>query len=228
MSDAPTQSFPDFMQRMDALNTEKLVFMALRKCEPGNKRGNTSNCWKLDPHTRHQAARMHIVENKSAAMIHEELADRMTYAKNSKVSDRVLSTWLKSIRKAYGQLHDAQLSEIASAEMIAYKSGDLVALLGITFAGVVPKFLAYIAGCTMAEMSVSEQHVMLRFLETQTTAAKVQAEVREREARTLGLLQKSQKLISDGEHDQRDPTEVLRDLTALFDQVTGARSEAVA
>lgn len=224
MSEAPAAAIPDFMQRMDALNTEKLVFMALRKCEPGNKRGNTSHCWKLDPHTRHLAARMHIVENKSAAAIHEALADRMTFGKGGKVSERVLSTWLRSIRKAYGQLHDAQLSEITSAETIAYKSGDLVALLGITFASVVPKFIGYIDGCTMAEMSVSEQHVMLRFLETQTTAAKVQAEVREREARTLGLLGKIREATKDGERGARDAGDVLRDITGLLDQLTGART----
>ena len=226
MSESIAKPIPDFMVRMEALNIEKLVFMALRKCEPGNQRGNVSKCWKLDSHTRHQAARMHIVENKSAAAIHAELADRMTVGKSCKISDRVLSTWLRTIRKAYGQLHDAQLSEISNAEAIAYKSGDLVALLGITFAGVVPKFLAYISGCTMAEMSVSEQHVMLRFLETQTTAAKVQAEVREREARTLNLLGKIREVTKDGENGERDPGDVLRSITGLIDQITGARTEA--
>ncbi len=197
MSEPTAKPIPDFMQRMEALNTEKLVWKALRKCEPGNQRGNVSKVWQLDPHTRHQAAWMHIVENKSAATIHGELSDRMTYGKSNKVSDRVLSTWLRTIRKAYGQLHDAQLSEMASAEAVAYQSGDLVALLGMTFAGVVPKFIQYIENVEMAEMSVSEQHVVLRFLETQTTAAKVQAEVREREARTVNLLGKIRETTND-------------------------------
>jgi hypothetical protein len=215
----------DIAQRMQNLNTDTLIFKALRRIEPGNQSGNTSKCWKLDGYTRFQAAKMHIVDHKSASEIFGELRDGMDAAK---VSDRSLSGWLKSVRNSYGQVFDTQLGEIESAQAFAFQSGDLVAMLGITIAHTAPKFIAWFNAVEMDAMSVAEQHVMLRFMETQTSAAKVQAEARQREAHTLNLLGKIRDASADGQRGTRDPGEVLQGITALIDQLTGARTEVAA
>jgi predicted phage gp36 major capsid-like protein len=214
----------NIQQRFADLNQETLVFKALRKCEPGNKRGNISKCWKLDHPTLHEAAMMHIVGHKSAREIREELQDRFAEAN---VSERVLSTWLKAIRKAYGEEHTKFLAEVEANESIAFMSGDLVAVLAVVMASIAPKFVAF--GKTLEVESLENQdgHLMMRFMNTMIDAAKVQAEARRTEAQTQNILIKLREAVKVvGGQDDRDPGDVLRDLTSLLHMATGVKVEA--
>lgn len=208
----------DIVDRVMNLNTDDLIFKALRRIEPGTKQGNTSKCWKLDPHTRFQAAKMHLIDHKSAAAIHEELRDGFDAAK---VVVRSLSGWLKSVRKSYGTVYDMQLGEIENAQAFAFQSGDLVALMAVTIGKVAPRFIAWFNTQEMDGMSNSEMHVMLRFIETQTTAAKVQAEVRQREAQTINLLSKIHDASKDGQRGDRDPGEALKEIDGMLRDLMG-------
>ena len=216
-------STANIQQRFADLNQETLVFKALRKCEPGNKRGNVSKCWKLDHPTRHEAAMMHIAGHKSAREIREQLEDRFAEAN---ISERVLSTWLKAIRKAYGEEHGKYLAEIEANESIAFMSGDLVAVLGVVMASIAPKFVAFGKTLDIEALENQDGHLMMRFMNTMIDAAKVQAEARRTEAQTQNILIKLREAVKvvGGESD-RDPAEALRDLTGLLHQMTGVKVE---
>lgn len=206
-------------QRMEDLGTQTLIVKAMRKIEPGNKRGNTSACWKLDTDTLRKAAMMHISRHKSAADIHKSLGKRM-----ESISVRALSTWLKSMRVAYRAQHDQHQSEIEAADAIAFQSGDLVAMLGITLGAIAPKFISWVKNTEMGEMSVAEQHVVLRFLETQTTAAKVQAEAKQREATTKSILLKlrdATQVAGDEKRSKLDREQAQRMVSNLISEAMG-------
>lgn len=204
---------------MEDLGTQTLIFKAMRKIEPGNKRGNTSACWKLDTDTLRKAAMMHIAQHKSAAEIHKALGKRM-----GSITIRSLSTWLKSMRVAYRAQHDQLQTEIEAADAIAYQSGDLVAMLGITIGGMVPKFLAWFNSLDMAEMSVAEHHVVLRLIETQVSAAKVQAEAKQREATTKSILLKlrdATQVAGDEKRSKLDREQAQRMVSNLISEAMG-------
>ncbi|MAO24544.1 MAG: hypothetical protein CMJ25_27680 [Phycisphaerae bacterium] len=174
----------DMRHRIDEINTESLVFKAIRKTAPGNKQGNISKCWKLDEVTRHQAAMMHIAEYKSAQVIFDELRDRFDEAD---VKKRSLDTWLRSIRKAFGEEHAKFLAEVDANESIAFQSGDLVAVLSIVMASVAPKFVAFGKSLDIESLENKDGHLMMRFMNTMIDAAKVQAEARRTEVQTQNL-----------------------------------------
>ena len=213
-------------QRVADLNAENLVFKAIRKCSPGNKRGNTSKCWQLDPNTLHTAAMMHIVGFKSAATIHKELNERFVEAG---ISTRVLSTWLASILKAHGAEHTKYLAEVEANESVAFMSGDLVALLAITMAAIAPKFIGWAKALDIGEIDNKDQHVMLRFLNTQIDAAKVQSEAKRTEAQTRILESKaleSVKKLGDPDATPQAREEQIKNVTELIHTAMGMRGTA--
>lgn len=177
------------LDRMESMGKETLVLRAIRKCEPGNKSGNANKCWELDAHTRFECAKMHIVDFKSAQVIHDHMGERM-----GTVARRSLTGWLKSVRIAYGELHTAQLTELEQAESLAYQSGDLVAILGLIFASIAPKFVSIASGMG-GDSSPEMLHVFLRFLDISTTAAKVQAGAKHDEAKTQKVLLDISKMV---------------------------------
>lgn len=190
----------NIQHRFVELNKQTLIFKALRVSEPGNKRGNTSKCWNLDSHTRFECACMHIIEHKSASLIHEELDHRLD---ECGVEVRSLSRWLLSIRKAYGKQEDAYMHEVMSNEAIAFTSGDLTALLSVTMAAIAPRFIAFAKGIDLASCSKDDQQTILRFMETQIKAAEVQAKARHNEALTERVLQKLREQVKIAGDDKR-------------------------
>lgn len=221
-----SQPIDSIKQRVAEINSDSLIFKALRKCEPGNKQGNVSKCWKLDSHTRHQVAMMHIIDYESAAEIRGKLADRFD---DAEVSTRVLSTWLKTIRKAYGAEHDQFLAEVDATQAVAFQSGDLVALLAITMAAIAPKFIGWAKSLDITEMDNKDQHVMLRFLNTQIDAAKVQSEARRTEAQTQTILRKLESTVekfNDADSTPEDRDAQLKQVTALIHDAMGLRGAA--
>lgn len=227
MSKSPASNFDlDVRHRMDGITTNTVLFKALRNAAPGNKRGNVSKVWKLDGHTRFEAASMAIFEHKSAKEIHELLSDSM-----DDVTDRVLSTWIKSIRKAYAAAHDEQLASIATAEQFAFASGDLVALIGITFGSIAPQYMGWANSTSIQDMGTKDRHVMLRFLEVITSAAKVQSEARRSEAQTQTIMSKLQdnaKLMNDDGASDKTRSDSVKQVTALINELTGIRSGGAA
>lgn len=230
MSDAPATITPDrdtlvLDDRVQRINQETLIFKALRSCQPGNRRGNISKCWKLDAHTRFVCAVMHIVEFKSAQEIIDSLGDRMGV-----VDVRSLSGWLKTLRKAYARVHDSQLEEMEHAEALMYQSGDLVAVAALTFGALAPKFIA-LGNAIDSDTDPKYLNVFLRFLESATAAAKVQAEAKLAEARTNKVLTDVRKILVQGTGKKQSKSksmtkeEVLATAIAAVDEVmgTGAR-----
>lgn len=216
----------DIQARVAEINRETLIFKALRNCEPGNKRGNTSKCWQLDRHTLLESATMHIVGHKSAAEIRQLLAERYDGAK---VSERVLSTWLRSIRKAYGAEYDKYLAEMEANEAIAFKSGDLVAVLAIVMAAVAPKFVAFSKALDIQSFENKDGHLIMRFLTIMTDAAKVQAEARRTEAQTQNYLLKLREALSvAGDEDRKpiDREQAQQQVMALLNEAMGLRGAA--
>ena len=220
MTDTKTKAViaTDITDRVLSLNLDELLVKAMRKIEPGNQPGNTSNCWKLDWHTRFTAARMHIIDHKSAAEINAELKDRMD---DIGVTRKSLSGWLKTMRESYGGVYEAQLGEVENANAFAFQSGDLVALMALTISKVAPKYIAWFNSQPMDGMSNQDMHVMLRFIETQTTAAKTQAEARQREAQTQNILLKVRDAIKSVKDDKRDSSEAIKEIGNLIHSMMG-------
>lgn len=216
----------DIQSRVADLNRETLIYKALRQCEPGNKRGNTSKCWTLDRHTLIQSATMHIVDHKSASEIRRLLVDRY---EASKVSERALSTWLRSIRKAYGNEYDKYLAEMEANEAIAFKSGDLVAVLAIVMAAVAPKFVSFSKSLDIESFENKDGHLIMRFLTIMTDAAKVQAEARRTEAQTQNYLLKLREALTvAGDEDRKpiDREQAHQEVMQLINDAMGLRGSA--
>lgn len=218
MSDTPStnklaRDAMPLLDRMESMGKETLVLKAIRKCEPGNRKGNISKCWELDAYTLFECAKMHILEHRSAQQVIDTLGDRM-----GTVNRRSLSGWLKTLRDAYGELYNAQLSDLKHAESLAYQSGDLVAILGLVFAAIAPKFII-LASMMDEGASTDQQHVFLRFLDISTTAAKVQADAKHAEAKTKHVLAKLSDMVRDGKGKPKTSDEVRAAVVALVDEM---------
>ena len=213
-------------ERFLEMNKQSLIFKALRVSEPGNKRGNTSKCWKLDTHTRFECACMHIIEQKSGSLIYEELEHRF---KEAGVNKRNLDTWLRQIRKAFGVQQDAYMDEITATESIAFASGDLTAVLGVTMSQLAPQFIVWGKGLDFSECSKDEHNTLLRFMDTQIKAAEVQAKARHNEALTERVLQKLReqvKIVGDDKRAPLDREQAQKRIAELVDEAMGIKKSA--
>lgn len=219
-------STANITERFLEMNKQSLIFKALRVSEPGNKRGNISKCWKLDLHTLNECACMHIMEHKSGSTIYEELEHRFVEAG---VQKRSLDTWLRQIRKAYGVQQDAYLSNVSEAESIAFASGDLTAVLGVTMSQLAPRFITWGKGLDLSECTKDEHNTLLRFMDTQIKAAEVQAKARHNEALTERVLQKLReqvKIVGDDKRAPLDREQAQKRIAELVDEAMGIKKSA--
>ncbi|PCI10410.1 hypothetical protein COB72_03410 [bacterium] len=212
--------------RMESLNREGLIYTALRGCEPGTKPGGASKCWKLGVGWQVEAATKHILEQKSGNTVHAEMQTAMD---DAEISARVLSRWLKAVKQEYTKAHDRYLNNVKSTQDIGFAKGDLMAMLCITMAKVAPKYTAWFEAGEIAELGNKDCHLMVRFMEMFTTAAKVQVDAERSNAQRqliLSKLQASTEKLGNENMSQEDREDQLSEVTKLIQAVMGVREAA--
>lgn len=225
MAAAPAYQTPEARQaRIEQAST---LAVALMRVQQTRKSGNRSKCWLLDDSLRTRLAEEHVLDGVSI----EELSRRhaAALADPHKISLVGLQRWLEDIRSAYQVEYArsrmmAEETEINEVDQEAFRSGDLVALMGTTFARLAPMILAYARQVLSAGPSKEEMGNVLRFVEAISAAAKVQSDAKHKELQSLLLSIRAELHGGAKAKTQRDRTETIKHLGQVIDNYMMGRA----
>lgn len=213
--------------RQARIDQTSLVNMALMRVQQQRRSGNRNKCWLLDPSLRERLAVEHVVDTVGAEALMRRHAGAL--AKPHKIALTGLHRWLEDIRSAYKAEFDrAQMlsaeTEISGLDHEAFRSGDLVALMGTTFARLAPMILAYARNVLSSGPSKDEMGNVLRFVEAISAAAKVQSDAKHKELQSLLLSIRAELAGGSKAKTQRDRTDTIKHLGKVIDDYMMGRA----
>lgn len=175
----------ELSSRLGELDRQACLIVAVRKCEPGSRRGKGSKVWSLPRDVIHDIAEAHVLHHKPAAEIRDRFAGHL---RTHTINARTLDTWLRLIRDGYDKQYAAQLSKITEHDQAIFQSGDMIGLSAHVFARISPMILSAADTILSESPSANDLHVFLRYLEVMNTGAKTQAEARLKETQRDKML----------------------------------------
>lgn len=213
--------------RQARIERVSLLRVAHMRCHQARPKGQRNKCWLLDQDLRERLASEHVLDAVSAAELHRR--HHAALAKPHAISLTGLTRWLDDIRSAYqdeyarSNLLDTE-HEISEVDREAFRSGDLVALLGTTFSRLSPMMLAYANRVLAAAPSKDEMGSVLRFVEAITAAAKVQSDAKHKELQSLLLSIRAELAGGSKSKTQRDRTDTIKHLGKVIDDYMMGRA----
>jgi hypothetical protein len=195
-----------------------LLEQAMRRAGASGKRSVRNLCWERIPAgVQHGIAVAHIVDKQTAdAIWNERRADMAAWSVSRSSYDR----WTRDIRTAFDAEYARHHKGRSTIDHAIWKTGDLVANMGVWFSQVAPLMSAY-ASERMTEDTPSkdELNCILRFTECTIDAAKVQAEAKLTERRTLLLAIKAANEKGLKAKNGRDKEQAIRESVELVNAI---------
>jgi hypothetical protein len=194
-----------------------LLEQAMRRAGASGKHGVRNLCWQRIPAgVQHDIAVAHIVDKQTAdAIWNERRADMAAWSVSRSSYDR----WTRDIRTAFDAEYARHHKGRSTIDHAIWKTGDLVANMGVWFSQVAPLMSAYAADRMEETPSKDELNCILRFTECTIDAAKVQAEAKHTERKTLLLAIKAANEKGLKAKSGRDREQAIRESVELVNAI---------
>lgn len=212
---APAPAYVAPGDRTVAVDQQAMVVAALHRARPIGRGGSPNKCWTALTHEERVAiAEAHVVRNLGEEKIRAEYAEVCRRAAISKSS---MDRFLRDVRKSHNAIYEERLALLTEVDAAAFATGDLPALMGIVYSRLAPRFVAAGLAVIGPEASAKEMHPVLRFMESMTEAAKVQAEAKHKELQSVLLAIRAEAADGRRAKTQREKGESQQRIVDLID-----------
>lgn len=204
------------------------LLKAVLECEPGSRSGTKNQTWNHGRGAVSKIAELVILEFAGVREAYEQVTgeqpgDRATKATKTKHNTRVRSCQrcVEQIRERFRVIESERISAAPSVQAIVSAEGDLPTQMTLVWSLLMSKMAPHIAGIDdIGQLDNKDRHVIQRFMEGATDAAKVYADIRKTEAAVDQIRAKLELLLGNKKGKDEVTTD---DILGQFEEVFGIR-----